>query len=105
MSIGNLATKFVVSLFLLAAISAFAAEPKSAAPQKIEAGRFVALQPPAAGEKTYANFLWVVDTATGYVSAYRIANVKNEKGEHETWITERLFNEVEYYQLRSNQNK
>lgn len=105
MSMRNIATKFSVSLFLLAATSALSAEPKAAPPQKNEASRFVAVQPPAAGDKTYANFLWVVDSVTGYVTAYRIAEVKDENGTHETWVTERILNEVEYYQLKSNQNK
>ncbi len=42
-------------------------------------GRFVALQPPPAGENTYGNFLWVLDTVTGKVVAYRISSIKMPK--------------------------
>ena len=66
-------------------------------------GRFVALQPPAAGDNTYGNFLWVLDSATGQVTVFRIASVKNESDKHDFWMSERLITEEEYYKLRQQQ--
>lgn len=86
----------VIAFSLASSTPALAAEP-----QKREVGRYVAIQPPDAGEKTYANFLWIVDTATGRVSAHRIAGVKSAQGEHEIWVTERLLNEFEYHELQT----
>nr|MBP9714528.1 hypothetical protein [Sterolibacterium sp.] len=64
-------TRQVLIGFFVASCLAFvplagAADPKQPAPQKLEIGRYVPIPPPAAGDKTYANFLWVLDTATGY---------------------------------------
>jgi hypothetical protein len=58
--------------------------------------RYVALQPPPAGDNTYGNFLWVLDAGTGEVVAYRIASLKDDDGKHEIWMTERLITEEEY---------
>lgn len=105
----NRARQLLLISFIASCLSiaspASAAEPKQSTPQKLEIGRFLPIPPPAAGDKTYANFLWVLDTATGYVAAYRMASMKNDKGEHGLWVTERLLSEAEYYQLMSKQEQ
>ncbi|MGO8754746.1 MAG: hypothetical protein ACLQHK_05895 [Gallionellaceae bacterium] len=69
------------------------------------AGRFVALQPPPAGDNTYGNFLWVLDTVTGNVVVYRISSIKNAQGNLDAWVTERLWTEEEYAKYLRSQNK
>lgn len=68
-------------------------------------GRFVALQPPAAGNGTYANFLWVLDSLNGKVVAYRISSINDAQGNHAAWVTERILTEEEYVQLLRSENK
>jgi hypothetical protein len=63
-------------------------------------GRYVALQPPPAGDNTYGNFLWVLDSATGQVAVYRITSVKGEAEKHEFWMSERLITDEEYYKMQ-----
>ena len=63
-------------------------------------GRFVAIQPPAAGDSTYHNFIWVLDTTTGKMNAFRISSINDNAGKHTAWITERLLTDYEYYQLQ-----
>ena len=78
---------------------------QSATPTSKPAGRYVAIPPPSAGENTYGNFLWVLDTATGNVVAHRIASVKDANGKYDGYITERLWTEEEYASIRRAQNK
>ena len=59
-------------------------------------GRYVAIQPPAAGEHTMDNFMWVLDTYTGDMRAYRIVNIKDDSGKVQGWVTERLPWDTEY---------
>jgi hypothetical protein len=76
---------------------------KDPAPSGSSVGRYIALQPPPARDKTYANFLWVLDTTTGDVTGYRFANVKDAKGNIDAWITERLPSDKEYPLLLNSQ--
>jgi len=66
-------------------------------------GRFVSIQPPSAGDGTYHNFIWVLDTATGKMNAFRIAQIKDSNGKLDAWITEKLLTDYEYYQLKQQQ--
>lgn len=68
-------------------------------------GRFVALTPPATPENSYPNFLWVLDTQSGQVVAYRIASAKNPDDQSITLLTEQILTESEFYQLRKAQSK
>lgn len=72
-----------------------AVEAQAPASSTRTTARFVALQPPPAGDNTYGNFLWVLDSVTGEVTAYRIASMKADSGKHEFWMTERLVTEKE----------
>lgn len=78
---------------------------ESATPTNKPVGRYVAIPPPPAGDNTYGNFLWVLDTATGNVVVHRIASVKNANGKHEGYVTERLWTEEEYASYRRAQNR
>lgn len=44
-------------------------------------GRFQMVTPPVAGADSlgYNNFLWVLDTQTGKVNAFRLVNMKDDK--------------------------
>jgi hypothetical protein len=100
----NLTTALFLAVVIAAASNSAFAENSTTAGKA--SGRFVALQPPAAGNDTYGNFLWVLDTVTGKVVAYRISNIKNAQGELDAWVTERLWTEEEYAKyLRSQNNK
>lgn len=96
----------MAGILLFSATLAMAAEPKakntppSVAPgpaaTTVTPGRFVALTPPASGGQngTYMmNFLWVVDTATGSVAVHRVASTKNDKGDYDGVILERVTDE------------
>lgn len=53
--------------------------------------RYKPVSPSSAGGNSFGNFLWVVDTETGSVSAYRIARMVSEnKNEPGQWVTEKL---------------
>lgn len=85
-----------ISVGSAAAPTASPASPASSVESPKVAGRFIAVAPPDAGDKTYANFLWVIDSVTGEVVAYRIARVANEAGEVEAFVTEKLQSDTEY---------
>jgi hypothetical protein len=105
--VGYIRSNLTAALLLTAVIAApsnLAFAENSTASGK-SAGRFVALQPPSAGDNTYGNFLWVLDTVTGKVVVYRISNIKNAQGELDAWVTERLWTEEEYAKYLSSQNK
>lgn len=63
-------------------------------------GRFVPMIPPAAGDKTYANFVWVLDTSTGEVTAYRLASISDDAGKVQAWVTEQLLTDSQYMKLQ-----
>lgn len=63
---------------------------------KSSVGRYVAISPPSAGDTTYGNFIWVLDTLTGNMVAHRIASVKDANGKHEAFVTERLPTDGEF---------
>ena len=104
--IGYIRSNFTAALFLAAtaALSNSALAEGSTSVGK-STGRFVALQPPPAGDNTYGNFLWVLDTVTGNVVAYRISSVKDAQGNLDAWVTERLLTEAEYARFLRSQNK
>lgn len=69
-------------------------------------GRYVAIQPPQnPGPGSYTNFIWVLDTATGAIVAYRIANFTDENGKNIGFMTERLESAYDYYLRTSSQKK
>lgn len=105
--IGHLRSNLTAALFIAAVFSAptYSAFAENTTVTGKAAGRYVALQPPPAGDNTYGNFLWVLDTVTGNVLAYRISSIKDAQGKHDAWVTERLLTEEEYARHLRSQNK
>jgi hypothetical protein len=102
--IGYNCKNLTVALLLIAAVAApsFSAFAETSTTSSKPAGRYEALQ---AGANTFGNFLWVLDTVTGKVVAYRIASVKDAKGNLDSWVTEQLLTEEEYARYLQSQNK
>jgi len=96
----NLTTALLLATAIAVPLSSSLAETsiKSSKP----AARYEALQ---AGANSFGNFLWVLDTVTGKVVAYRIVSVKDAQGNHESWVTEQLLTEEEYARYLHSQNK
>ena len=100
MLIGSI-TLLSVTAAIYAAVSSNSVLQAQTTPANVRAsGRFVAVQPPPAGDRTLGNFLWVVDSATGETVAYRIASVNAENGKVDYWMTERLVTEAEQLRLQ-----
>ena len=80
-------TAVVIPTVLFAqAKPAQAAAPLSIGTTSLTNGRFVMVTPPQAAESVnYNNFTWVLDTQTGRVRAYRMAQLKSEDGKSTTW--------------------
>lgn len=96
----NLTAALLLAVAIAAPSSSAFAETSTASSKP--AGRYVALQ---AGANSFGNFLWVLDTVTGKVVAYRIASVKDAKGNLDSWVTEQLLTEEEYARYLQSQNK
>lgn len=58
-------------------------------------GRFAAFNFGTVVGDTFNNFLWVVDTETGAVAAYRVSRIE-EKGVFQAWVTQKLMTSAEY---------
>lgn len=101
--------RIILSVLVLAFVAspAWAQAKKQPTPQPLPAfpapappppiGRYVAIQPPAGtSNSAYTNFLWVLDTATGVINAYRVASY-DEDGKHAGFLVEKLESTAEYY--------
>lgn len=69
------------------------------APSPLPVGRYVAIQPQRDSNNGYPNFLWVLDTVTGSVTAYRISSV-TDGGKHLGWTVDQLETPGEIYRRR-----
>ena len=93
----------VAALIVAPSLLAQGPKPEPQAPWRTspapaaQIGRYVAIQPQQNGSGNWSNFLWVLDTSTGVVTAYRIANFTDENGKSIGFMTERLESAFDYY--------
>ncbi len=57
-------------------------------------GRYQAIPMPPSDENLYGNFLWVMDTATGEVTAYRMGRTE-KRGRPAEWVIKQVLTEEE----------
>jgi len=84
----------VVGAMAVVGLVLLAVQPVSQAqsPAAPATGRFQMTTTPSAPSagSSYGNFTWVLDTQTGAVLGYRLANVTNDRKESFGWVVERL---------------